>query len=266
MLELAQQIFEWDGETGLENFGAAVKEDLFKIMGCSGEIIVDAGEFFFVFCLDENAVELIEEIVAGGSVHVPRWRQGFAGGENFFHEDAGRAQEFCEAAKVLSGVPESVGVIDAQGHFGLAAKRSKQGVGGAEDFGFLNVEADEFVDVKETAVIDFFVGEFPVAETVMLLTKNDIERGAGVCVFIDRKTMLVIGNPEAFFFANKFDFAGGQGGWVILSQDGDGDAVWSLGIIEIKVVGIRGSGAVLQDVEPPFIFNAGFHVIWNHVK
>ncbi len=111
----------------------------------------------------------------------PGERQSLAAGEDFFHDDVGRARrrraETLQPLQVLLRIPKPVDMVDAQaGDLPLAQQPPRQRVGFRKDVGLLHAHADQRVDGEEPAVIRGENPRLPMGQAVMLPVEHPVER------------------------------------------------------------------------------------------
>ena len=82
--------------------------------GFAGEFSVQIREHFFTSGINEQAVDLVQTVIAGGPLDRPSGGQCFTGLYDFFDHDPGGRREPAEALKILFGIAQSIGMIHAQ--------------------------------------------------------------------------------------------------------------------------------------------------------
>ena len=101
--------------------------------------------------IDEQALHVGEELVAGRARHGPR-AQGLVGGQDLLDPDVARAR-VAQTAEVARGVGQAVDVVDTQaGHDPGSHEAQHRRVRGREDLGILDPHPRQLVDVEEPAV------------------------------------------------------------------------------------------------------------------
>ena len=128
--------------------------------------------------VDEDAVQEIQELVAGGAGGGPRVRQLLAGGQDLLghHVDLA-AGALLQAPEVVGGVVEPVGMIDAQPrHRALPHQAEEQPVGGLEDLGLLHADGRQLVDVEEAPVVDLLARHAPVGGAIGLVGQQRVQQ------------------------------------------------------------------------------------------
>jgi hypothetical protein len=92
-----------------------------------------------------------------------------------------------QLAKVTGRVPEPIGMIDAQtGCPALGQHSEDQLVGGLEDFGQLDSNGGQVIDVEEAPVIDLLSCHPPECQAVGLLFDQPIEQIKAARIVPDR--------------------------------------------------------------------------------
>ena len=126
--------------------------------------------------------QLIHELVAGGAIHPPIARQGFAGAEDLFHIDgqvAVRTQAVdapAQSPAVSAGVGQAVHMVDAQAiDQAFLDQREKRAMDGLEDLGAFDPQAAQFVDVEEAPPVDVVRGGAPAGQAVMLALQQRVQ-------------------------------------------------------------------------------------------
>ena len=148
--------------------------------------------------VDEQSVDLVQEVVAGGAVHRPPRRQPLAARQNLLGDDVQRDARLASLRRPRLGgqilqhlevprrIEQAVGMIDADaGDAPFADQPRQQLVDGAKDVGILDAQPGQRVDVEEPAVVDLVRRRPPVREPVGLLLEQIVQRiercGSPVC-------------------------------------------------------------------------------------
>ncbi len=140
-------------------------------------MLVEAGQGILVILSAKNAVELHQRLVARGALNRPGAGQGFLGFKNFFDHNVGVAQAIAQPFEIGGGVVQPVDVVDA--HTVKLADfyhLVNQAVGLLKHLGVVDLEADQLVDGKKSAVVEFFRAHLPKRQTVELFSQQLIEQ------------------------------------------------------------------------------------------
>src|SRR6267143_389691 len=131
-----------------------------------------------VRAVDEDAVQEVQELVAGGAGGGPRLRQLLTRRQDLLGHDVDLAARApLEPPEIVGGVVEPVGVIDAQpGHRSLAHEAEEQAVGRFEHLRLLHPDGGQLVDVEEAPVVDLLAGDAPVGGAVRLVGEQRVQR------------------------------------------------------------------------------------------
>jgi hypothetical protein len=145
-----------------------------------GEVAMEHIEWRFVSRIDKEAVELIQDLIAGGAGDRPIEGEFLTIGENFFDDDIRRGgagsvrrkaglEQGLESAQVFEGIAKAIGVIDAEAtDLPLLDEGLNLVMGGFEDGGILHPESGEVGDVEEPSVVELFEADFPESQSVVL--------------------------------------------------------------------------------------------------
>ena len=106
--------------------------------------------------VDEDAVEIVEVVVAGRAGDRPARRQGLVARENLLGEDVEiAAAEILQHREIARRVEEAVRVIDSHRlHAAVPQQLRQQLVGRGKDLRILDAQPRELVDVKKAPVVD----------------------------------------------------------------------------------------------------------------
>ena len=199
-VEAAGEHGQFAGKRDAEDQFPCLVEEVFVALVPAGEAFVDALEGLAAAGVDEDAVDEVEEAIAGGAFDGPAGAEAFVAGQDFFGDDVegaavveggsgdaafakGLAAGVLEVVEVAFGVVEAVGVIDAEAvNVAFADEFEEFAVDGVEDGGIFDADGGEFVDVEEAAVVDLVGGDAPEAEAVGLVREDAFEEveAAGV--------------------------------------------------------------------------------------
>jgi hypothetical protein len=165
-------------------------QQVFKIARSSGEAFVKLLKRFFFGMVHEQAVQSVQEAVAGGSFDRPGGAQRLIADQDFFRHDVERplgagtlgcavavAIAFGQAAVGFGGIlqiakiffrfVQTVGMVHAKpGDVSRAYQFKNEGVDGRENFGILHANGSQLIDVEKPAVVDFVGGHAPEAEAI----------------------------------------------------------------------------------------------------
>ena len=150
-------------------------------LGVAGQLRVHAPHAARLRGIDEDAVQIVEIVVAGRAVHRPAGWQLLGAGEDFLGDDvqrtgrpapasavtipATRAARSCSITKYRAGIEQPVRVIDPDRvHLPVANQLAEQLVGRVEDVCVLDAQAGQRVDVEEPPVVDFVRRRTPVRQ------------------------------------------------------------------------------------------------------
>ena len=169
---------ELGGHRGLHDEPLAVVHDLGEAGAVADEARVVLLHGARLRAIDEDTVQQVQELVAGGAGGGPRLRQLLARRQDLLGHDvdlAARAR--LEPPEIVGGVVEPVGVIDAQpGHRSLAHEAEEQAVGRLEHLRLLHPDGGQLVDVEEAPVVDLLAGDAPVGGAVRLVGEQRVQR------------------------------------------------------------------------------------------
>ena len=174
----------------------------------SGEAAVDGRYLVFVRARHECSAQLRQKVVARGAVNGPALRQALAGFQNLLghhvdgqgNGDRGRAVlvlwligwpcgdlrpvtvprcpgPILQLPEVARRVVQPVGVVEPDAvHPPLRHQFEQPGVRPGKHAGVLHSQGGQVIDVEEAAVIDLLRGHPPVAQAVVLLTDQAVQR------------------------------------------------------------------------------------------
>src|SRR5581483_2865823 len=143
----------------------------------AGEALVDLAEAAALGARAENAVQIMQEFVAGGALDRPVRRQLFVRAENFFDDQINVAGLAAQPLEIGQRIVETVHVIDPEaGDLAGGGQLENQFVRGAKNFFVLNPDRDQLVDVEKSPVIDLLRGDFPERQPIPLLRQQPVEQ------------------------------------------------------------------------------------------
>src|SRR5690348_1677179 len=154
------------------------------------EAVIDLFYALGSFRINEDTVERVQEVVAGGSAYGPFSREPLCATENFLYKKeclargvGGRifAELFAQTMQVSKGIAKAIDVINAQAVYGwLCSEAHDEAVRCVEDERIFHANADEIGDGEKTAVVDLLIYVLPVRQHIELLGKQALEgREAG---------------------------------------------------------------------------------------
>src|SRR5262249_47541069 len=146
------------------------QQDVAKRLRVADEIAIDQIARALVARIDEEAVDEVCELVAGGAGDLPAGPQRLVMGEDLLHHDVERpaivgrvrTREVLQLPAVSSGVEETVDVVETDAlDTSLTDHAAEQPVRGLEQRPVLHPDAGELVDVEETPVVDLVGADAP---------------------------------------------------------------------------------------------------------
>ena len=127
------------------------------------------GELLLAGRIHEEAVNVGQRVVSGGSFCFPVRRQLFAGFQNLFDQDVRTVCELAQPGQVALGISQPVRVVDPQPvHESFIKPALDFHMGFVEDPGLLHPDAGEGVHAEEAAVVQLVVRPPPVHQFVVL--------------------------------------------------------------------------------------------------
>lgn len=179
VVQAAGEHVQFARQRHLQDQPLAIVDQVVHRLFHSGKGLVEALEGAGMPAIDEDAVQVIQEAVAGGAVDGPR-PQLFVSGQDLFGDDVERtvaAGGLLELLEVARRVIQAVGVIDTQALDPAALDQlADAGVDKLEDLRIFDTDGGQFVDVVEAAVVDFVGGDAPVRDAVGLIVEQAVER------------------------------------------------------------------------------------------
>src|SRR6185312_11326088 len=131
----------------------------------------------FTSRVNEEAAREIQEVVPRSSRDVPARMQSFIWGENFFGDDPEIRNRLMEAFEVLSGVTESIRMIDTKTvDLSTLQPFEYEPVGIGKYTVPARANANQGIDIEKAAVDQFALRCAPSREPVILAAENSIQR------------------------------------------------------------------------------------------
>ncbi len=137
--------------------------------GAAREALVERAKALAVAAVDEEAVQLVQEVVARGAGDRPPFGERFSVAEDLLDHDPRAAGLGREALEIRARVEEPVDVVEAKPvDRSLAEETKHELVRRGEHLRILHAKRGEVVDVEEAAVVDLVERGSPVRETIGL--------------------------------------------------------------------------------------------------
>src|SRR5579871_4251005 len=165
-----------------DQFSAAVGEIL-EVNRFLGEVAVDPLHPHGGRRINEQSIDQVHEVVAGGAAYCPSVRQPLGADQDFFNQHVmigtaclsavclakGGRYAVLQALEILHGIVQAVWVVDAQAiDFSLRDQRENQMMRRLKNGSILHANGRKVVGVEETAVVDVVGGHAPVCQPVGL--------------------------------------------------------------------------------------------------
>ena len=181
-IQLLRQHIQLARQRTRENRLLAVVEHLREGIDAADEARVDVAQLVCAQAIDEQAVEQVQVVIAGGSLNRPLGRQRLVVRENLFDDHIrltlgpSAAHRRVQTRQILLRIHQPVGMIDPQaGHPAFFDESQHQLVNCREHFGLFHADRSQAIDVEETPIVDLVGGHAPVAEPIRLVGQQRLE-------------------------------------------------------------------------------------------
>ena len=175
-LDVGHEAFQLAGEAFQQHLLLRRDQRLFVAAGKARGVAIHPLEGRLGGGIDEDAVEEVQHLVAGGAGERPR-AQHLARLQDLLGDDVEiRAHGALEVLGIGLGVRKPVDMVDAQALDQVAPHQIKdQFVNASENVGLLDAKAGEAVDIEEAAVVHVARGDPPVRGPVALLLQQAVK-------------------------------------------------------------------------------------------